>query len=47
MMIGNPKIYRVVWEQLLQIRLHAPHGVLDHAHVHLISHQVSQELSLS
>ena len=46
MMIGNPKIYRVVREQLLQIRLHAPHGVLDHAHVHLITKSVKNFLFL-
>ena len=45
-MIGNPKRYRVVREQLLQIRLHAPHGVLDHAHVHLITKSVKNFLFL-
>ena len=46
MMIGNPKRYRVVREQLLQIRLHAPHGVLDHAHVHLVNKSVKNFLFL-
>ena len=27
--------YRVVWKQLLKVWLHTPHGVLNHAHVHL------------
>ena len=51
MMIENSEMifpikYRIVWKQLLQIRLHAPHGVLDHAHVHLITKSVKNFLFL-